>query len=187
MQAALENETPAQRADKAAQELKLTLTAVFVPWSQSRNKAEKQPSLNWKVTLLRDGREVLTTDYMAGSGHCPAHKREAMKDKGLYRALIRWECEHGYGVSPNSTYEFIRRGKGAPLMPLPRDVMHSLVMDADVLDHSSFESWAIDFGYETDSRKAEATYRACIEIALKMRAAIGDEGLRALQTAFQDY
>ena len=40
----------------------ITLASVFVPFSQSRNKGEKNPSLNWKVTILSNGREVLTTD-----------------------------------------------------------------------------------------------------------------------------
>lgn len=56
----------------------ITVRAAFVPFSQSRNaKPDPKPgdlSLNWKVTLLKDGREVLTTDYQAGIGHAPSYK-----------------------------------------------------------------------------------------------------------------
>lgn len=43
------------------------------------------------------------------------------------------------------------------------------------------------FGYDPDSRSAEKVYRACMEIALKMRAALGESGLSRLNEIFQDY
>lgn len=60
-------------------------------------------------------------------------------------------------------------------------------MDSDVLESSGFEEWASNFGYETDSRKADSIYRACLEIALKLKAVIGNDGLEQLRLAFQDY
>ena len=39
-----------------------TMSAKFVPWSLSRNAGEKMPSLNWKVSILLHGCEILTTD-----------------------------------------------------------------------------------------------------------------------------
>ena len=67
-------EKETQITDTAAK-LGLTMTADFVPWSLSRNAGEKDPSLNWKITLHKDGRPFLTTDYMAGSGHCPSYNQ----------------------------------------------------------------------------------------------------------------
>lgn len=66
------------------------------------------------------------------------------------------------------------------------DVVASLVMDASVLDAGGFEEWANEYGYDTDSRSAEAIYRACLDITLRLRAGIGDDGLRALRDACQD-
>jgi len=65
--------TPAERIEAAMKELGLSLSYKFVPFSQSRNKAEKQPSLNWIITLTK-GSQSLTTDYGAGCGHCPSYK-----------------------------------------------------------------------------------------------------------------
>lgn len=185
-------ETPAQRIDRVAHELRLTITAEFVPWSQSRNKNEKQPSLNWRVTVRRAGeqplpnmtRDILTTAYSAGCAHCPSY------EQGNYNAnraaAIEWECEHGRKVAAiNSQRRFF--GTGTPLMPELSDVLYSLVMDADVLDASSFEEWASNLGYDTDSRKAETIYRACLDIALKLRNALGESGLAKLREACQDY
>ena len=59
----------------------LTIEATFVPFSRSRfaNTKDKPNvndlSLNWRVSLLCHGKHVLTTDYMAGVGHCPSYKR----------------------------------------------------------------------------------------------------------------
>lgn len=162
-------------------ELGLTVESVFVPFSQSRNKAEKHPTLNWRVTLKRDGRDILTTDYSAGSAHCPAYKAKTLGAQNSVDRdnAIRWECEHGRAKLAISG--------GRPILPGTIDVLYSLAMDSDVLDAGGFEQWAGDLGYDTDSRSAETTYRACLDIALKMRSGLGDDNLRRLREAFQDY
>ena len=179
--------TTAEQIEAVAAELGLTMTAKFVPWSLSRNAGEGLPSLNWKVTLYRaataPGRSplvVLTTDYGAGCGHCPSYKL-SVKDAGgrnslMRDELIRKECETG---KDNKT--------GKPILPKLADVLHSLASDADVIDCGTFEEWAGDLGYDTDSRKAEGIYRACLKIALKLRNALGEDGLRELREAVQDY
>ncbi len=168
--------------------LELTVDSVFVPWSQSRNAKEGHPSLNWRVTVKLKDREILTTDYSYGSGHCPASKAsvKAMGSQNSVSEHIKWECEHGYASTPSETPSLIR-GTGKPLTPNPLDVLHSLVSDAAAIDRRDFEEWAFDLGYNTDSRKAEAVYRACLDIGLRMRAALGDAHLQTLREAFQDY
>lgn len=165
-------EAAARKAAIAAalESLKLTVEARFVPFSQSRNKAEKQPSLNWVVTVKRD---VLTTDYGAG----------------MWQPYVcAFECEEGFAVAQYLGWmNGLRRDKEKPILPDPVDVFYSLISDSSVLDHGGFEQWAAEYGYDADSRSAESTYRACLEIALKIRAAIGDSGMAELQTAFQDY
>jgi hypothetical protein len=164
-------------------ELGLTMTTEFVPWSKSRNADQKDPSLNWKVTILRNDRSFLTTDYSAGMGHCPSYGIKNKPGTLPYNltvhgdAAIKNECETGYSrVTANK-----------PIVPDFADVLHSLVMDSDVIDYPTYEDWAGNFGYDPDSRKGEAIYRACLEIALKMRNAIGEDGLAKLRDAFQDY
>lgn len=204
--------------------LGLTVESVFVPFSQSRNKDAETPNLNWRVTIKRNGRDVLTTDYSAGLAHAPGYKakaiphnftprgyrtrkagggytyRQASPGEALaqYRdGLVRAECETGKEMrlgkwGQNPAFETIggRPGSSAKnraIEPNPVDVLYSLTMDSDVLDSGGFEEWAANFGYDTDSRKAESIYHACLEIALAMRAALGAEGMEQLQTAFEDY
>jgi hypothetical protein len=54
-------------------------------------------------------------------------------------------------------------------------VLSSLALDASSMsDGETFEQWADNFGYDTDSRKAEHTYQACKEQAVKLRELLGD-------------
>jgi hypothetical protein len=73
------------------------------------------------------------------------------------------------------------------IMPDKLDVIYSLISDSDAIEYGSFEEWAENFDYETDSRKAEAIYRTCLEFGLKLRRALGDKALTELREAFQDY
>ena len=58
--------------------------------------------------------------------------------------------------------------------PRAADVLSSLVSDASSV-HESFEDWCANYGYDTDSRKAERTYKACQELAPKVLRFLGDE------------
>ena len=198
--------------------LKLTVESVFVPFSQSRNKGEKSPSLNWRVTLKRDRRDVLTTNYMAGIAYCPGYEANKAPSTfqphsyrnasgkpypgtaSMYRsakpheilsqyrdAICAAECKSGFPMQWAYNGGFIRKPKAPAIVPDPVDVLYSLTMDSGILNYGTFEEWASEFGYDTDSRSAESIYRACIEIALQFRAAIGDVGMKTLQTAFEDY
>lgn len=165
-------------------EMGLTMTTKFVPWSQSRNSKEKSPSLNWKVTILKNGKEFITTDYMAGSGHCPSYKQTA---KGYdYKQIIDSECETGFASKFGWSMSVVMADKKKPIFPKFADVMYSLSMDAEVLEYD-FEDWAGNFGYDVDSRKAENIYKDCMDIALKLNRALGSDGISTLRDLFQDY
>lgn len=157
----------------------LTIESVFVPWSLSRNAGEKSPSLNWRVTLKQEGRNILTTDYSAGCGHAPSYQQRETVDS---HANVLRECEKGFATYGSMGMLNTKK----PITPEARDVIYSLLLDSDALDHDSFESWASDFGYDTDSREAEKTYQACLKIALQFRK-IGEAAIVELRDAFQDY
>ena len=180
-------------ADCAAR-LGLSIRATFVPFSQSRNSKESMRSLNWRVTLVQRGRDILETDYSAGVGHAPSYKNPprfrggttpGAIDKYRQRLAIDYETENGFTARLGSSDDYIFRG--APIEPDTLSVLHSLAMDSDVLDYATFESWAPELGYDPDSRKAESIYRACITIALQLRNGIGETALAELRRAAADY
>lgn len=192
-------QTPAEKMAAACAALGLTMRAEFVPFSRSRNATPRagqdKPwrSLNWRVTLERNGRPILTTDYAQGEGHAPAYKassaiyaRAHYKEKRAREMAIAHEIETGR----RATWSFgeLNKGVGKPIDPPPMaEVVWSLTNDANVLDYAGFEDWADNYGYSHDSRAAESSYRECLEIALKLRAAIGEAGLEALRTAGEDF
>lgn len=180
------------KLDEYIDSLGIEYKADFVPFSRSRNKNEKMKSLNWIVTLKKNGVE-LSTDYMQGQAHVKGYNVKC--DQPRYKAKIQTEivtrtCEEGrrYFFSPrlNRVTRSIKYKRGQP-KPELKDVLYSLSIDSDVLDFSTFEDWASEFGYEADSREAEKIYRACLEIALRMRSMFGDAELSVLMEAFQDY
>lgn len=187
-------DSPSKVAQAAADELKLTLTAAFVPWSASRHAGEKTPSgrpsysLNWRVTLYKEGRPILTTDYSAGIAHAPSYPK-GYRAKGFTSdewEAIKIECETGKRAAAYGGGRPCPTSKRVP-DPNLLDVLHCLLMDSDALDAGGFEDWAANYGYDVDSRKAESIYRQCLEMALKLRNALGEANLTKLRQAFQDY
>lgn len=167
--------SPSERMFAEMQCQGVTVSAEFVPWSRSRNAAERSPSLNWRVTVKRNGRDILMTDYSAGMGHAPAYKAAVGLKTSIYNMeRITRECETG-------------KANNVAILPDSCDVLYSLLLDASVLDYPTYEDWASDFGYDTDSRNGEAIYHACLETALELRAGLGDAGLTALQQSTDGY
>ena len=167
----------------------LTLESVFVPWSRSRSFVDGTPAhkrnLNWKVTLKRNGRDVLTCDYSAGIGHAPSYSAKMM-GRGFTvddEAALLIETEQGFAASRIGDYADRKR----PILPETASVLSSLAMDSDVLDYRSFEDWAPELGYDSDSRAAEKIYRACLEIALALRNGLGESLFAKLRDAVSGY
>lgn len=114
--------TPTEPQDTVSR-LGLTIRAEFVPFSRSRNAKEKTPSLNWSVTLVRDGRDILTTDYSAGMGHCPSYQSKPPIGYSYHVSRWQhdapaWECENGRAAawfSWASDRGFSPKPKTAPL------------------------------------------------------------------------
>ena len=153
----------------------------FVPFRFSRNKSEKSPSLNWRVTL-----GPLTTDYSQGCGHCPAYKKWGYRYV-VEVAAVRAECETGYAHTIAVGGENVPRSLNTRIPgPDLADVVYSLVLDTSVLDYADFESWASEVGYDIDSRRAEKTYQECLKTSLAFRSMLRPGHFEQLQTLCQD-
>jgi hypothetical protein len=152
------------------------------------------PRKMWvKVQGERKPRKIASKSALTGRGTFDKADQER-KACEYARWLARRDGVALPGDAKNPAYgkcfwntAYLGKGKAIPIQPNALDVLHSLAMDSDVLDAGGFESWASDLGYDTDSRKAEQTYRACLDLALKLRAALGDSGLSDLRNAFEGY
>lgn len=65
-------------------------------------------------------------------------------------------------------------GKAIAREPNAEDVLDCLASDAASIEIGhGFEDWADGFGYSTDSRKAEQTYKAIVRQSAKLRKFLG--------------
>jgi hypothetical protein len=150
----------------------ITVESKFIPWKSSRNKGQTDPTLNWTVSVLKNGKPVLTGDYSAGCANCPSYRQEYPKRWTVAeKAVIEAECNRGV---PCHYSDALRAGVakvgGKPILPDPADVVASFLSDGDAID----------------SRKGEAIYRACLQVGLSLRNTLGEETLRELREAAQD-
>jgi len=151
-----------------AGEYGLTLTFEFIPQTFPAGTASKDLGMKWLVTVMHKGKALLATDYTQGVAHCPSYP------KGMWgRRLTQHEYDNILRdcASPQP--------KGGPKEPLT--ALWCIARDCQgVMQTGTFEDWADEFGFDTDSRKAEATYNECVRQNLKLKQAIGDEGIETL-------
>ncbi|PZO72311.1 MAG: hypothetical protein DI640_13130 [Sphingomonas taxi] len=166
---------------------KIAVESVFVPLSKSRSTDNKYPTANWKVTLTHNGKPVVEADYTAGAYYLPSYKRLEKDRKKLWAdKILRLEAETG---KPHREFSW---GDGPVpgskiIQPNRLDVVNALLSDGAAIDYATFEDWASEFGYDSDSIKAKATYDECLSIGLRLRASLGDTLLAKLREAFADY
>ena len=156
----------------------------------------------YNVALYKGDRLVLETTYTMGVGHfnlkwhdLPSHYTSGKnaftrEEVGLYYKLqkkpytsFKNEAEVNKIRASMATKIAIQE----KILPEIKDVLYSLISDGDVINYSSFEEWADNYGYDLDSRKAEGIYAACLKTGLALRNGLGDAVLSQLQEAFQDY
>ncbi len=111
--------------------------AEFVPQNLSRNSENKDPSINWRITISK-GKKVLSTDYMQGIGHAPFYRhsigRQTVHDHSINSRIIYLASNEGKTTKRDpfkTPFEYIQK------LPTPdlSDVMYSLQIDSDVLDY----------------------------------------------------
>jgi hypothetical protein len=66
--------------------------------------------------------------------------------------------------------------------PTMRDLLDCLASDASGIENANddFEEWCGEYGYDTDSRKAERTFKACVRQAKGLRRLLGDDAYELL-------
>lgn len=168
-------ESAAENFKALCDSLSLDVKATFVPYSKSRN-AGVWRSLNWDVDLIRNGRVIVSTQYSAGVGHCPADKK-TFKRLGDKHLVISAEIESGYECSIPHGYVV---QSSVVINPNKYDVIASFVRDNDALNYT-FDEWCDYCGYNNDSVKAKGIYDTCVRHAIALRGAICLKDLEKLQ------
>ncbi len=71
--------------------------------------------------------------------------------------------------------------------PSTADVLECLFSDASGYDNArDFEDWAAEYGYDSDSRKAERIYKAVEKQTRKLRNLLGDDYEKLVYADYED-
>ena len=169
--------------DKFLADAGIAYSAKFVPQSISRNRREPERlSLNWICVFSRTlgNPATMSIEYMQGIGRIPGYNRTKL------RAVVKaMDDAAETGVYPSNPPNVFSKLKPLP-HPTAIDVIHCIISDARAAS-SSFDEWCSECGYDMDSRKALATYDACIKIAREARTVFGPGGLQELSELLRDY
>jgi hypothetical protein len=141
------------------------------------------PFLEWGVHVFYKQKLVVAMPYRAGIAHIPGYAeyfkgRQAKTDEDFRRLNKILKSGKGDLCQPHNQME---------IRPELKEVLYSLVSDGDAVNYGDFESWAENYGYDTDSRRAENIYKKCLLIGRALVSALGTEGYEQLCTAYQDY
>jgi hypothetical protein len=90
------------------------------------------------------------------------------------------------GTGPGKVFA-VEYSMGSAFRGAPKgaDVFACLLSDSASADNT-FEAWADEYGYDTDSRKAEGMYRACKETLSKLESMFKTSELSDLREVFAD-
>ena len=107
--------------------------------------------------------------------------------ESAYGAALDWDKQSEWQQQSNGyrcqlhykgrqyTFDFWQ-GVAHTADPTAEGCLECLLSDASSFDNAqSFEDWCGEFGYDTDSRKAEGIYKACEKVAENMKRLLGDD------------
>lgn len=111
-----------------------------------------------------------------------ADANPAMENSQL---MNHWRCVIRCGRDQRRRMTVVfSMGLGIIGQPKLRDVLDCLAADAAGIENAQgdFASWASEYGFDTDSRKAERTFRACQRQAQKLERMLSGQGDDAFNT-----
>jgi len=136
------------------------------------------------MCVISKGNQSMITNFSVGSGivdqfyfdQLPA---QAKKDQNLQRMTV-----HIKNCLDDARKNGVRRGTFGPYRPKFEpsivDILDCLASDASCTDQSTFEDFASDLGYDSDSRKALATFETIERQSKELRLMLGREAFETL-------
>ena len=143
-------------------------------------KREKWDCDSWRFTMKNQSFE-----YFTGLGHredvtADTKKRAAYDFPDLTEKDAAGQTM--YGRRYLQRVQELRKPQTPPIAGL----MYSILSDSTSAEQS-FESWCTDCGYDSDSRKALATYMTCQENSDKLRKVFAPAQIAHIQELLQEY
>lgn len=148
----------------------------------------KDLKLKYVVHVFYKEQLIITSEYSMGVGHIPGYSlfggrgAHTIHDMEMLGTIL--STGKGRITKPHGGTVF---KDGPAILPELKDVLYCLVQDGQAIEYLSFEDWAIEYGYDADSRKAEDIYNTCRDIGNTLRIKLGYEMLNELRDAYQNY
>ena len=135
---------------------------------------------SWRFTIKNQSFE-----YFTGPAHRAA-VTAATKKCAAYEFTGLTEKDKA-GQTPNGR-RYLQRVQALrePQTPPVSGALYSILSDGAATEQS-FSSWCEDCGYDSDSRKALATYIACQENSDKLRKVFSQSQIAHIQELLQEY
>lgn len=193
MKTAPEPETLATIADRLGITIESSAPRGEVEPAQSKG-SKPWPHIAYDVTLKRNGRSVWSGPYRLGVGHVTIPKRFEDNPRGLEKdevyALNTLRAKPYATLADPALAASVaaKLAKVQKVTPKLTDVVYSLLMDGSAyFDAATFEDWCDEYGYDTDSRKAETIWKTCDEIGRNLARAFTLQELGELREAASNY
>lgn len=109
---------------------------------------------------------------------CGQYFGDDKEERNIYKIIVEYnknKTSFSFGDSIANTYDNKKPDKNGLLETITSDYFYTLD------NYPSFEDFASEFGYETDSRKAEQTYKKCIEGADKLHTVFNDSEIEKIR------
>jgi len=145
--------------------------------------SENWPHIAYDVTLSRNGKPFWHGPYKLGLGHVklPERYNGDGPTARLFNTLRAGKIPNDKAAHAAYAANLAKIQKVSPTLP---GVLHSLCIDSSpYFDHESFEEWCGNYGYDTDSRKAEGIYKECVETGRQLARAFNPDKLEQLREA----
>lgn len=117
------------------------------------------------TTTLKAMCKTVRLDVTYGAAKPWGDQDEWQQNPNGYRCTLRYKGRR-------YTFDFWQ-GVGITDDPTAAGVLECLLSDSTVSD--DFEEFCSEFGYDTDSRKAEATHKACVRVGENIKRLLGDD------------
>lgn len=182
-----------------AEQSEIEISCVYKGVHADKGAPAKEPwhHFLWEVTLTRDlGARlgVFTTEYRLGLAYCSRGREGDGKARHrtgkiattqpVTSAIARALKPYGATISDVEGFVY-------PTPPSLESMLQSLQSDAQSGEYLLFEDFASEFGYDTDSRAAEAIWRKCQDVRGRLQKFFsgswvpgGDKGAVQMWDAF---
>lgn len=152
------------------------LTSIGVSFSivgLGKRRRDEWECDEWSIDLThKDKPETQNFSYYTGIGHRVLDASTADRIRHDYKGTRRLQSALEAAAKPHLSH--------------PVGLLYSCLMEMSACEQS-FSSWCEEYGYDTDSRKAFATYEACQENTDKLYYILSREEVEQLSELLQDY